>query len=101
MDTFGVFIDLGNDTYAQVGVTCDTGRPVRPGYVRADLMGALNLYEPVAGDATRTHCTYIMNLDPKGSVPSAIVNSILGRRTEIWELFKERINSLEKLFLQI
>jgi hypothetical protein len=93
VDTFGVFLDLGSDTYAQIGLTCDTGRPPRPGYVRADLTGALNLYEPVGEDTSRTHVSYVMMLNPMGSVPAAIVNAILGRRTEIWEKFKERVDS--------
>jgi hypothetical protein len=88
-----VFLDLGNDTFAFVSTGVECGIPPQQGYVRADMKVGFHLFEPVAGDASRTHIVAITLLDPKGSVPAMIVNAILLRRGKTYELLQEQINN--------
>lgn len=97
LQTCGVFLDLGNDTYSQVGVSVDQswmGVQVPEGCVAGKLTMAVYIYEPLAGDATKTHFNSVTLIDPQGDVPSLIVNSILGNRTTMFEKIKERLESV-------
>ena len=84
----------GDDSFSQVGCSIDTGRPVKEGYTRGELVLDLLMCEPVAGDATRTHVQYVSLVDPKGSVPSMIVNQVLKNRTAFFEKFRAKVTAL-------
>jgi hypothetical protein len=80
-----VYLDLGNSTYAIVGVSIDDpDYPCPEGKVRGELRMGLNLFEPAAGDTNRTHMQSLTLLDPKGSIPAMIVNGILGNRAKLY-----------------
>jgi hypothetical protein len=59
--------------------------PAVKGRIRAqvDLMGYL--LEPVAGDANKCKFTHIGKMNPKGSVPSMIINKMIRRQGEMME----------------
>jgi hypothetical protein len=85
------FLDLGNDTIAVVGNSLeDPAFPCPEGKVRGEIKLAITLYEPAAGDATRTHIQVINLLDPKGSIPAMIVNSVLGNRAKFYAALKTK-----------
>jgi hypothetical protein len=94
LDTCGVFLELGDESYCEVGVSIETRREPRPNYVRAELVLGVSLYEPVADDPTRTHCTLVILVDPKGSIPAMIVNALMGNRTKFYEQIRDKINAL-------
>jgi hypothetical protein len=90
----GIFLDLGNDTFAIVGTSVeDPAFPNPEGKVRGEVRLSVTLYEPAAGDANRAHVQAVSIIDPKGSVPAAIVNSVLGNRAKFYAGLKDRINS--------
>jgi hypothetical protein len=88
----GIYLELGNDTYAMIGTSIDDPEfPAPEGKVQAQLHMGLNLFEPVAGDVNRTHLQSLTLLDPKGSIPALIVNGILGNRAKLYTALKERL----------
>ena len=66
--------------------------PLGEGHVRADLKIGLYLFEPVAGDATRTHHQSVILIDPKGNIPAYIVNATLANRSVFYEKLRDKIH---------
>lgn len=56
LQTIGILLELGDNNFAEVGTSIPMDRPVREGFVEATLSYGVTLYEPVVGDANRTHC---------------------------------------------
>jgi len=56
------------------------GLPTTEGYVQATVNFSLYLFETVGGDANKTKFTVVNSIDPKGSIPQLIVNSVAGKR---------------------
>jgi hypothetical protein len=50
-----VKLPLGDSTFAMVGTSVEAGIPPRENTVRAELITALHLFEPIGGDATKCH----------------------------------------------
>jgi hypothetical protein len=94
LETCGVYLELGDEIYCEVGVSVDTGRPPRPNCVKAELILGVSHYEPVCNDPNRTHCELVILVDPKGSVPAMIVNGLMGSRTKFYEQIRDKINNL-------
>jgi hypothetical protein len=89
-----IFLDLGNNTFAVVGSSVEDESIALPGgKVRGEVILGVALYEPVAGDATRTHVQTITHVDPKGSIPATVVNSLLGNRAVFYAKLKDRVAS--------
>jgi hypothetical protein len=75
-----------------VGTSVDTDIPVKENCVRGELITAVHLFEPVAGDATKTHYQIVLLYDPKGAIPSPLVNAFLGKRAEFYGRVRDKIN---------
>ena len=88
-----VFLPLTDDTFAIVATSVDdTSVPVAESVVRGEIKIGVYLYEPVAGDATRTHHQSVVLIDPKGNIPASIVNAALSNRAIFYEKLRDRIH---------
>lgn len=85
-----VYLELAEDTYAMVNTSIDAGGEIRPNYVESGLL-VVTLFEPVVDDTNRCHLTATINVDPKGSVPSTIVNLIQSKRTGFYAKLKAKL----------
>ena len=56
------------------------GLPNADGFVQADIKFYLYLFEPLHDDATKTKLTTTSLIDPRGSIPSVVVNSVAEKR---------------------
>ena len=88
------YLDLGNDTIAIVQNSVDSDIPVPEGTTRADCKVFVHLLEPASGDASRTHYQGVFLVDPKGNVPSFVVNGVMGRRAAFYEKFQAKIAAM-------
>ena len=66
--------------------------PVGENIVRGVIKLGVYLFEPVAGDATRTHHQSVLLIDPKGNIPASIVNSALSNRAVFYEKLRDKIH---------
>ena len=73
-----------------VNVSIDSGGEIRPNYVESGFL-AVTLVEPDVADTKRCHLTAIINMDPRGRVPSRYVNLIQAQRTEFYAKLKARL----------
>lgn len=88
-----VFLPLADDTFAMVANSVeDSSVPVAESVVRGEIKIGVYLFEPVAGDATRTHHQSVVLVDPKGNIPAAIVNAALSNRAIFYEKLRDRIH---------
>ena len=97
LTTCGVFLDLGNDTYVQVGTSVDQtwfGVETPEGCVHGHLTMAVYVWEPIAGDASKTHFNSCTLINPKGDIPAMVANAILGNRTTMFEKIKARLEEV-------
>ena len=70
----------------------DSPVPVAEGIVRGEIKMSVYLFEPVAGDASRTHHQSVILVDPKGNIPASIVNSSLSNRAIFYEKLRVKIH---------
>ena len=76
---FSAKAELSNGDWAILSASPE-GIPATEGYIQAQLHFSLYLFEKIAGDPNRTNFTVINCLDPKGSIPQVIVNSVSAKR---------------------
>lgn len=76
--------ELGEGNWAIMSVS-PSGLPTTEGYVQAHLNFSLYLFETVGGDQNKTKLTITNSVDPKGSIPQIIVNSIAGKRAHFFK----------------
>ncbi|CAG9316567.1 unnamed protein product [Blepharisma stoltei] len=55
--------------------------------VRCDVKYGLHIFEPLSGNKEKTHLTTVGLADPKGSIPTSMVNLGLGRRSDFYRAF--------------
>jgi hypothetical protein len=92
LTTIAVWVELGEDTYAICGCSIDDPEPdveEPAGYIKAELIQAVYIWQPLGGDATKCHLQQVTLVDPKGAVPAMIVNSFLANRAKIFTGFRE------------
>eukprot|EP00359_Climacostomum_virens_P003978 CAMPEP_0204904810 /NCGR_PEP_ID=MMETSP1397-20131031/5068_1 /ASSEMBLY_ACC=CAM_ASM_000891 /TAXON_ID=49980 /ORGANISM="Climacostomum Climacostomum virens, Strain Stock W-24" /LENGTH=209 /DNA_ID=CAMNT_0052073629 /DNA_START=337 /DNA_END=966 /DNA_ORIENTATION=- len=78
---FLCFLQLSETTSAIVVKTVDLPEATYSAdAVKASVDYGLSLFEPVGGDASKTHFIHVTRFDPKGSVPGALVNAKLKSR---------------------
>jgi hypothetical protein len=65
------------------------GLPTTEGYVQAHVDFSLYLFETVGGDSNKTKFTVTSSVDPKGSIPQLIVNSVAGKRAYFFKAVVE------------
>lgn len=56
------------------------GLPTADGFVQADVKFYLYLFEPLHDDAGKTKLTTTSLIDPRGSIPSVVVNNVAEKR---------------------
>ena len=89
--TFEVLAETGENTVAMITTSVDFPAPEAEG-VMADVNFMVCLGEPVGGDASRTHFVLVLSMDPKGSIPQAIANTIMEKRVTAWENIKQTLD---------
>jgi hypothetical protein len=77
--------ELSNGDWAIMTVSPE-GIPTTPGYVQAHLNFSLYLFEKIANDPNRTNFTVINSIDPKGSIPKFIANSVASKRAYFFKI---------------
>ena len=90
-ESLGMYIQLGEESFCQVGCSIDTGLAVKEGYSRGDLVFDLLICEADSVDSNRTHVRYVSMVDPKGDIPSEIVDAAMKNRTTFFEKFKAKV----------
>jgi hypothetical protein len=90
---FNAYLDLGDNVYAIVSTSVDSDRPVPADTVRAEMKIALHLFEPVAGNAERTHHQNVTLVEPKGLIPAAVINGFFGKRATFFDKLREHVNT--------
>ena len=76
---FSAKAELSNGDWAILSASPE-GIPTTEGYIQAHLNFSLYLFEKIAGDPNRTNFTVVNSLDPKGSIPQVIVNTVSAKR---------------------
>jgi hypothetical protein len=94
LDVVGIFLETGEETYVDVGVSIENGRERREGYVTAELVLGVTYYEPVGDDPNRTHVQVVVLVDPKGNIPAMVANAMMGNRTVFYEKLRDKLNNL-------
>lgn len=89
---FGFNTEPNGDIIISGSSVTHEGAPETKGRVRAqcDIMGFL--LQKVAGDENKTKFSWVGKLNPKGSVPNAIVNKMIGKQGEVWEKFNSIVS---------
>lgn len=78
---FLCYLQLSETTAAIIAKSVDVpGIEYGADAVRGSVDYGLYLFEPVAGDASKTHFIHVTRFDPKGSIPGALVNTRLRGR---------------------
>lgn len=96
LTTVAVYLDLGDGKFAIAATSVDAAElaPMPEDCVEGKLRLAVDIYEPVGDDTSRTHFCGVDLIDPQGSVPAMLVNSFLAERTTMWEKIKEKFAEL-------
>jgi hypothetical protein len=78
---FICYLQLSETTCAIISKTVELpGVVYGEDAVKASVDYGMYLFEPVAGDSSKTHFIHVTRVDPKGSVPGAVVNTKLRSR---------------------
>lgn len=77
--------ELGEGNWAIMSCSPD-GLPTTDGYVQGDVKFSLYLFETVGGDQNKSKFSITLALDPKGSIPQMIVNSVAEKRGNYFKL---------------
>ena len=91
---FTTWLSFGEETYAIISHSIDSDIPVAPNHIRGDMQLVLHLFEPLAGDATKTCHQSIFIADPKGLIPAAAANVILSNRKKFYEQIREKVHQV-------
>jgi hypothetical protein len=83
LTTFYLHLQVDDTTFCNIGTHVEVpGFVKRPDTVLAETVYIMHLGKPVGEDASKTHLSVILLADPKGSIPSAVANSIVSRHAE-------------------
>ena len=96
LTTVAVYLELGDGKYGMAATSIDAEHlaPMPEGCVQGKLHLAVDIFEPVGDDTSRTHYCGVDLINPMGSVPAMLVNSFLAERTTMWEKIKSKISTL-------
>jgi hypothetical protein len=79
--------------HAIIGTSVEGAVPEDPAnYIRAENKYQIHLFEPTTEDANRTHVTVSFLGDPKGSIPSMVVNKMSQKRIKFYAKLKESMD---------
>jgi len=84
---FEILADTGENTVAMIFTSCDFEAPEAEG-IKATT-SQVQIAEPVGEDTSRTHFIMVLNLNPSGSIPTAIANQVMTKRVAAWEQIKQ------------
>lgn len=88
---FGIKMQVSDEVYALIETSVEAPeRPLSQNMIRADIIYALHLCEKLNGQC---HVVSIGYVDPKGSIPKAIVNMGLRKRVDFYKVLIREIVS--------
>ncbi|CAG9332979.1 unnamed protein product [Blepharisma stoltei] len=84
---------LDENTYAILSTSSPLEHPLAEGFVRPEISFALQLFQPVGGDMSKTNLTVIELVDPKGNIPTVIINHVITDRVVFYTKLVEHLKS--------
>ncbi|CAG9326189.1 unnamed protein product [Blepharisma stoltei] len=84
---------LDENTYAVLTTSSPLEHPLAEGFVRPEVLFTLQLFQPVGGDQTKTNLTVVELVDPKGNIPTMIINHVIIERVAFYTKVVERLKS--------